>query len=409
MTDGTSERSWRPQRGDAWTLTWRADGFLLADGHGEVHVASVDAGQIVVQRRWWRNEIHFPQRDGAGRVVLRGLSSADAKSLAAALQLTYLQQAVAWFQQVAGIIDAACASARWITTEQGAALAAARPVAAGPSASTVGPELSELERHAMTLTADQMSQWVAEANERIAAATLERDQDFFDTIETSPLTPEQARAVLTYDNRVQVIAAAGSGKTSVMVGRAAYAVRCGYTSAERVLLLAFNKAAAAELKERIRSRFDAAGIASAGVHATTFHAFGLEVIGHATGAKPSVAPWVTNGQDVQMVADIVEGLRRTDPGFAMAWDMFRLLYSRLSDDPDTPPEPDSWDPRRGVTGFATFGGDVVRSDGERTVADWLYLNHVPYEYERPYTHPTATERPPPVPPRLLLPEYRRVA
>lgn len=27
---------------------------------------------------------------------------------------------------------------------------------------------------------------------------------------------------------------------------------------------------------------------------------------------------------------------------------------------------------------------MVRSQGERLIADWLYLNHVPYEYERPY-------------------------
>jgi DNA helicase-4 len=83
---------------------------------------------------------------------------------------------------------------------------------------------------------------------------------FFDTIETSSLTVERARAVYIYDNRVHVIAAAGSVKTSVMVGRAAYAVHRGFTTPEKILLLAFNTPAAAELRERVHARFAAAGL-----------------------------------------------------------------------------------------------------------------------------------------------------
>jgi DNA helicase-4 len=47
--------------------------------------------------------------------------------------------------------------------------------------------------------------------------------------------------VVCFDNRVQVLAGAGSGKTSVMVARAAYAVDRGFVAPDRILLLAFNK------------------------------------------------------------------------------------------------------------------------------------------------------------------------
>ena len=43
---------------------------------------------------------------------------------------------------------------------------------------------------------------------------------------------------MCFDNRVQVLAAAGSGKTSVMVARAAYAVSRGFVAPGRILLLA---------------------------------------------------------------------------------------------------------------------------------------------------------------------------
>ncbi|WP_075813751.1 UvrD-helicase domain-containing protein [Serinicoccus sp. CUA-874] len=70
-------------------------------------------------------------------------------------------------------------------------------------------------------------------NDKVAAAIIQQQQRrFFDTVESSPLTSEQARAVVTYDNRVNVIAAAGLGKTSVMVARAAYAVSRGLVKPE---------------------------------------------------------------------------------------------------------------------------------------------------------------------------------
>src|SRR6476659_7085236 len=138
------------------------------------------------------------------------------------------------------------------------------------------------------------------------ASELSSRRSFFDTIEKTPLTDEQARAVVCYDNRVQVLAAAGSGKTSVMVARAAYAVSRGFVSPDRILLLAFNRNAADELQERIKGRFAAAGIRSDGIRASTFHSFGLDMIGRATGKKPRLAQWIDDGEDARTVLDIAD-------------------------------------------------------------------------------------------------------
>ena len=56
------------------------------------------------------------------------------------------------------------------------------------------------------------------------------------------------------------MASAGSGKTSVMVARAAYAVDRRFIKPERILLLAFNKAAAMELQQRVDARLQALGV-----------------------------------------------------------------------------------------------------------------------------------------------------
>lgn len=59
--------------------------------------------------------------------------------------------------------------------------------------------------------------------------------------------------MLCLDNRVLLVAAAGSGKTSTMVAKAGHVLRRGYVAPDRMLLLAFNNDAASELRERLPS------------------------------------------------------------------------------------------------------------------------------------------------------------
>ena len=154
-----------------------------------------------------------------------------------------------------------------------------------------------------SLTADQLEavgfldadleSVVAGTNEQIMASELSLRRPFFDTIEKTPLTEEQARAVVCFDNRVQVLAAAGSGKTSVMVARAAYAVSRGFVAPGRILLLAFNKAAATELQERVAARFAAAGIDSSG--AAGLHVPLLRTRRHRPGHRQQAPPGAVAG------------------------------------------------------------------------------------------------------------------
>jgi DNA helicase-4 len=168
-----------------------------------------------------------------------------------------------------------------------------------------------------------------------------------------------------------------------MVARAAYAVSRGFVAPERILLLAFNKAAAAELQERISTRFASAGIGSSGVRASTFHSFGLDVIGRATGEKPRLARWLDQGDDIRMVLRIVDELRDSSGSFRYRWDLYRMLFANAPTNLDEN-EPDGYDRATAQTGYRTFAGEVVKSHGERLIANFLYLNGVNYVYEQPY-------------------------
>jgi DNA helicase-4 len=237
---------------------------------------------------------------------------------------------------------------------------------------------------------------VEAANARILQHELTARRQFFETVEKSPLTHEQASAVVTFDNRVRVMAAAGSGKTSVMVARAAYAIERGLVSPDRILMLAFNSEAASELRGRVEGRLQALDLAAGDLQARTFHSFGRSLIGEATGRKPSIAPWVESGRDIDKIVEIVDSLRDTSDQFRFQWDIYRLLYGRVVGDgrlADAPEggEPDGYDSTTGRAGYETFAGEVVRSQGERLIADWLFFNTVDYRYEKPYVHDTADE------------------
>jgi DNA helicase-4 len=243
-------------------------------------------------------------------------------------------------------------------------------------------------------------------NEHHLQRELENCRPFFDGVEKHPLTEEQAHAVICFDNRVLVIASAGSGKTSTMVAKAGYALKKNYFSAERMLLLAFNNDAADDLRKRLKRRLQPLGLPADRVRATTFHAFGLEVIGGATGKKPSLASWVDQGNDLEALQGMVDELKDADRHFRSSWDLFCLVFGQDLPRFGERETPEAWDRGSGRRGFRTLQGELVKSQGERLIADWLYYNGVKYLYEAPYEADTADSSHSQYRPDFYLPEAK---
>lgn len=216
-------------------------------------------------------------------------------------------------------------------------------------------------------------------------------KEFFNSIEKNALTDEQVHACVCMDDSVMIVAAAGSGKTSTMVAKTGYVLYEKLAAPEQILLLAFNRATADELSERIAERITAVpGVDT--VSSNTFHAFGISVIAKATGKKPSLAPWVRPDQanaDVREMAHIIQTLIHKDPKFCLDWAMFRTVYGHDIGQWGAAPEPDAYQGDK--RGFMTANGEVVKSREEQTIANWLFYHQVAYEYERPFEVDTTTE------------------
>jgi len=121
-------------------------------------------------------------------------------------------------------------------------------------------------------------------NQAYTDAMLAEHTEFFQKIESSPLNPAQARAVVNGEQSLLVLAGAGSGKTSVLVARAGWLLARGEAAAEQILLLAFGRKAAQEMDERIRERLN-----TQDVTARTFHSLALHIIQQGSKKVPTVS------------------------------------------------------------------------------------------------------------------------
>lgn len=186
------------------------------------------------------------------------------------------------------------------------------------------------------------------------------------------LSPEQVNAATSHAKETLVVAGAGSGKTFVLVGRAKYLVGSGRAERDKILLLAYNKAAAEELSTRT---------ASSGIEVTaqTFHGFGNSVI-----KAPSERTGVAFG-DTGAVANFLSRQLRSLDEEAMnklaAYFAHEMVPFRPYEDFKSLNEYAAFI-RASVP--RTLMDQVVKSHGEWLIANFLYVHGIDYEYESLY-------------------------
>ena len=110
----------------------------------------------------------------------------------------------------------------------------------------------------------------------LPAEQIERARNIIGKIEKHELSDEQISAIAGAGHNTLVLAGAGTGKTTTIVGYIAWLLNTGTATPEEILVLSFTKASADEMSQRI--------MASTGkrIRACTFHSLGLEICRAAT-------------------------------------------------------------------------------------------------------------------------------
>ena len=262
------------------------------------------------------------------------------------------------------------------------------------------------------LEADELRDWknlarYAEPNE-LEAARRRNNRAYVDrqlaavhsitsTEMPTSLTDEQARAVAQDEDVTLVLAGAGTGKTSVIVGKTLYLAQGLEVDPSQILVLAFNRKAAGEIRERLPEEL-------AGVQVSTFHSFGRRVI-----AESDVAPTVShlatdNFACTRALTSILEAMLRDPQTYKEVMEFLAYRSSPYRSPFEFKTVAEYQEYVRSVE-RRNLNGDLVRSFEEVLVSNFLTEHGVKFRYERPYEERTADRKHQQYRPDFYLPEY----
>ena len=235
----------------------------------------------------------------------------------------------------------------------------------------------------------------------------EQHADYFDTIESNPLTLRQCEACIVDEDNNLVLAGAGTGKTSTMIGRAGFLLASKQTQPAQILMLAYARKASQEMQERIDQR-----LGDCGITVNTFHKLGKEIIAQVEGAQPSLTPLVEDDKALAWQVNQWFETRLKDKAYQKkALDYFQYhLYPEANPfDFQTEGEYFEYitanDIRTLKPDPRTLRGEKVKSLGECLVANYLFKLGIEYTYEAEYEHETRDLTYRQYQPDFYLPDY----
>lgn len=244
---------------------------------------------------------------------------------------------------------------------------------------------------------------------------LKETRELFNDIDGRSLDEQQRIAVITDEDNELIIAGAGSGKTLTLSAKVQYLLKKKDITPEDILLISYTKKATEELRDRV-SR-GAGGM----ITAKTFHKLGLDIITEYGQQRPDVADEsdleksIRNYFENALIADpekiitlltffgsyihIPPGMEKfqslDDVADAYQGVSFQTLRSSA----------ESYISLTSVHEKQTHAGEKVKSLEELTIANFLYLNGIEYEYERLYPFASDDTTKKPYRPDFYLPEY----
>lgn len=131
-------------------------------------------------------------------------------------------------------------------------------------------EFPEIERFKTVF--NSLHDYFENANQQFIQNESLKYDERFSNVDGKSLDFQQRTAAITDEDRILVLAGAGSGKTLTIAAKVKYLCEAKIINPDEILLVSFTKKSAQEMTERIQNKL---GI---NAEATTFHKLGLEII-----------------------------------------------------------------------------------------------------------------------------------
>ena len=248
-----------------------------------------------------------------------------------------------------------------------------------------------------------IKQLVAEHNQAFITEKLASEKSYLDTIlhEIDPhimLDEDQRKVVLTDEDYCLVIAGAGAGKTTTVAAKVKYLVEKRNIKPEEILVVSFTNKAVGELKEKIQKQL------KIDCPITTFHSTGNAILHKKSDEKLNIVQneklyFVLEDyfrdsvlQNQKLVDDLIQFFASYFDAPIEAKDK-NELYAKLSNANLSTLKSEVGEIKYDVEvkndrkkEHRTIQDEVLRSQEEVQIANFLYLNNIEYEYEPSYKY-----------------------
>lgn len=227
---------------------------------------------------------------------------------------------------------------------------------------------------------DNIDARVTMHNDKVAANLVGSARELIGEVEGRTLDDQQMKCIVKPMANHLVIAGAGTGKTTTIVGKIKYLLMSGACKPEDILVLSFTNASASEMSERINKE------TGAKIAASTFHKLGLNIINSVDGIMPKITSIQLPKFTKEQLAANMQNSKYLE--LLCKYFLSNYKYDTSEFDFKTKQEYDEY---LRTNPPVTMKGDKVKSYGEMDIANFLYQNGIAYEYEKEYAYDTRTE------------------
>ena len=242
--------------------------------------------------------------------------------------------------------------------------------------------------------ANSLKQQISVHNDRVADAKIQNAYALIGNVEGRKLDKQQMTCIVKDAHNHLVIAGAGTGKTTTVVGKIKFLLKSGKYKPEDILVLSFTNASASEMSQRINQE------TGCNIDASTFHKLGLNIITKVNGIVPKITQlnlrkFVKEQLLLNMQSDAYLNLLSS-----------YLLYNRVVSKSEFEFKTQSeYEEYLRLNPPTTINNETVKSYGEMDIANFLTQNGIQYIYEHPYKVDTHTSEYGQYNPDFYLPEY----
>lgn len=231
-------------------------------------------------------------------------------------------------------------------------------------------------------------------NETVARKRIDEINAVIGAVEGKPLDKQQLLCIAKEAHSHLVLAGAGTGKTTTIVGYIKYLLLAGKCNEDEILVLSFTNASASEMSNRIISE------TGKKLEACTFHKLGIKIIASVQGRIPGICQL-----DLRQFAR-----KQLDSLIQQEEYLRKLSYYLTYVGTEQKSEFDFTDEREyqaylKMNPPITMKKETVKSYGEMDIANFLFQNGIQYIYEMSYPIDTRTSEYGQYHPDFYLPEY----